>query len=152
MAVPNKSDTDTSDSEDTHTFSSHSAHDNAAAFAAQLYQPHHLPHHPPSAEHQAMMGGAVHHDGLAPPPHRPTHPNGVKEYYCPVQGCSNKYHTAAGLRYHTKSIHNTTPKEAMGESSKPAIYACGVEGCTKKYTTLAGLRYHTRKGHPELTA
>ncbi|KAJ3222556.1 hypothetical protein HK099_002188 [Clydaea vesicula] len=70
-----------------------------------------------------------------------------KVYRCPLPTCNKFYSTAAGLRYHTKTIHATTPKKVKlnGEEPKPFKYRC----CGKSYTTLAGYRYHTKTAHSE---
>ncbi len=71
---------------------------------------------------------------------------GQRIYICPVPQCGKQYQTAAGLRYHAKTIHNTTPRSASGETYKPSVYKCEVPGCDKIYSTMAGLRYHRKSG------
>lgn len=64
-----------------------------------------------------------------------------RPFKCTHAGCSKRYTSAYGLKYHMSKGH-------IGggmESEKP--YACDVPGCGKRYKNANGLKYHFNNGH-----
>lgn len=64
-----------------------------------------------------------------------------RPFKCTHPGCTKKYTSAYGLKYHMNKGH-------IGgglESEKP--YACDVPGCGKRYKNANGLKYHFNNGH-----
>lgn len=66
--------------------------------------------------------------------------NKYRPFVCEKSGCTKRYTSLYGLKYHEKNGHNK-----VYDHSKP--FMCPVPGCGKRYKNLNGLRYHQEHGH-----
>ncbi|KAM0672613.1 putative G2/M transition transcriptional factor [Ordospora colligata] len=68
---------------------------------------------------------------------------GVRIYACDIDGCSKKYTSSFGLKYHMKEGHSEEKMNII----KP--FGCPFSGCDKKYKNNNGLKYHIKHYHDE---
>lgn len=65
-----------------------------------------------------------------------------RPFVCEIPGCSKRYTSLYGLKYHEKNGHNK-----VYDQSKP--FKCPIGDCQKRYKNINGLRYHQDHGHNE---
>lgn len=74
---------------------------------------------------------------------KPQRTKGARVYACEIEGCSKRYTSSFGLKYHMKEGHS----EEKMNIFKPFI--CPFDGCDKKYKNNNGLKYHIKHYHDD---
>lgn len=74
---------------------------------------------------------------------KPQRTKGARVYACEIEGCSKRYTSSFGLKYHMKEGHS----EEKMNIFKP--FVCPFDGCDKKYKNNNGLKYHIKHYHDD---